>query len=145
MYYLTWPEHELMQSTPRIEEMTYLRCGKSNTQHMSRENNWTMTQDINHVNCYRGILKEAMREGAAEYLATLGEVPPEGVGRPFIPGPIAPTSTGERYWNHNGSSLKLEATNAMRRFVYIEPREGLKEVGVKQGTLAFQGKRMGNI
>jgi hypothetical protein len=145
MYYLTWPEHELMQSTPHIEEMTYLKCGQSKTQHMSRENNWTTTQDINHVNCYRGILKEAMREGAAEYLATLGEVRPEGVGGPFIPGPVPRTATGERYWNHNGSSLKLEATNAMRRFVYIEPREGLKEVGVKQGTLAFQGKRIGNI
>jgi len=72
LYYLTWPEHQLMQSTPYLEEMTYSRCGKSKTQHMSKENNWTMTEDVQHINCYRGILKEIMAEGTKKYLAKYG-------------------------------------------------------------------------
>src|ERR1700730_12483131 len=54
MYYLTWPDHQLMQSTPYLEEMTYSRCGQSKTEHMGPKNNWTMTEDIEHINCYRG-------------------------------------------------------------------------------------------
>lgn len=69
MYYLTWPEHQLIQSTPYLEEMTYSRCGKSKTQPMSRENNWTRTEDANHIDCYRTVLKELMRDGSHKYLA----------------------------------------------------------------------------
>jgi hypothetical protein len=75
MYYLTWPEHELMQSTPYLEEMTYSKCGKSKAEHMSRSNNWTSTEDPQHVNCYRGILKQIMAEGVKKYLETFGEGP----------------------------------------------------------------------
>jgi hypothetical protein len=60
--------------------------------------------------------------------------------RPFIPTPIAPTA-----WNYNGSSIRLESTNEMRRFVYVEPREGLREVGVTSGMVAFEGTRKGNV
>jgi hypothetical protein len=75
MYYLTWPEHELMQSTPYLEEMTYSKCGKSKAEHMSRSNNWTSTEDVQHVNCYRGILKQIMTEGVKKYLEMFGEGP----------------------------------------------------------------------
>lgn len=63
---------KLIQSTPYLEEMTYSRCGKSKTQHMSRENNWTRTEDVNHINCYRTVLNELMRDGTQKYLAGLG-------------------------------------------------------------------------
>jgi len=70
MHYLTRAELQLMQSTPYLEEQTRARCGPDRTSHMSKSNNWTSTQDINHVNCYRGLLKEFMREGASKYLAS---------------------------------------------------------------------------
>jgi hypothetical protein len=73
IYYLTLAEQQLMQSTPYLEEMTYSRCGVSKTEHMSRKNHWTMTEDINHINCYRGILKEVIREGTQKYLAAYGQ------------------------------------------------------------------------
>jgi hypothetical protein len=75
IYYLTWPEQELMQSTPYLEEMTNSRCGRSKTEHMSRSNNWTMTEDVQHIMCYRGILKEVMGEGVKKYLALYGGAP----------------------------------------------------------------------
>jgi hypothetical protein len=70
MYFLTWPEMELMQSTPFIEEQTRARCGPDKSTHSSAANNWTSTQDVQHVFCYRGLLKELMREGAQKYLAS---------------------------------------------------------------------------
>lgn len=72
MYYLTWPEMELMQSTPYVEEMTYSRCGKSKKESMSAKNNWTMTEDPVHVECYRSILKQILADGARDYLAKYG-------------------------------------------------------------------------
>jgi hypothetical protein len=75
IYYLTWPEQELMQSTPYLEEMTNSRCGKSKIEHMSKKNHWTMTEDVQHINCYRGILKEVMAEGSRKYLERFGNAP----------------------------------------------------------------------
>ena len=72
MYYLTWPEMQLMQSTPYVEEMTYSRCGRSKTEHMSAKNNWTLRQDHKHVECYRSILKQILQDGARDYLAKYG-------------------------------------------------------------------------
>ena len=72
MYYLTWPEMELMQSTPYVEEMTFARCGKSKKESMSAKNNWTMTEDPKHVECYRTILKQLLADGARDYLAKYG-------------------------------------------------------------------------
>ena len=69
IYYLTWPEHELMQSTPYLEELTLAKCGPDKTEHMSARNRWTMTEDVQHINCYRAILKELMHEGTTAYLA----------------------------------------------------------------------------
>jgi len=84
-----------------------------------------------------------MSEGARNYLAALGETPPEVIGRPFIPVPAAPAAQGVKHWNHNGSSLRLEVNKATRRFVFTEPREGLREVGVAAGMVVFEGKRIG--
>jgi hypothetical protein len=68
MHFLTKSELELMQSTPYLEEQTLARCGPSKTVHMSRSNNWTSTQDARHVDCYRNLLVEFMREGTKAYL-----------------------------------------------------------------------------
>jgi hypothetical protein len=158
MYYLTKPELDLMTSTPYLEEQTMARCGPDRTEHMSAGNNWTATFDAQHVNCYRGLLKEFMREGAAKYLANAGEaMPTPGVGGPFIPAPVVPVErpqivtrmslpkdAGSR-WSHNGSAMYLVASaGTVRKFFYETPRPGMLEVGVKFGTLLFEGKRVGD-
>lgn len=72
IYYFTQPELKLLQSTPYIEEMTYSRCGRSKATHMTRANNWTAKYDNEHTECYNGILKEVLREGAKAYLRKYG-------------------------------------------------------------------------
>jgi hypothetical protein len=131
----------LLNSTPYLEEMVYSKCGRSRHIPMSAANNWTSTEDPVHVACYRTILKQSMREGAINYLASLGETAPTVPEWTPPPAETAPTRTGTKYWNHNGSSFRLEAEKANRRFVFLEPREGLKEVGVQEGMLAFKGQR----
>jgi hypothetical protein len=146
IHFLTKEELELMESAPYLEEQTLARCGPDRTIHMSATNGWTETQDIQHVNFYRGILKEFMREGAENYLLALGEVPPEvSTGRSIWP-PIAPEIIAlEKHWNHNGSLLKMETDKATRRFVFTEPREGLREVGVAPGMVAFEGRQSDDV
>jgi hypothetical protein len=73
IYELTWPELELLQSTPYLEELTLAKCGPSKEKFTSRGRHWTLIEDPEHVNCYRGILKELLREGAKNYLAKYGE------------------------------------------------------------------------
>jgi len=47
-------------------------------------------------------------------------------------------------WDHNGSVMRLEADGATRRFTYMNPRNGLHEVGVNGDTILFDGRREGN-
>jgi hypothetical protein len=63
---------------------------------------------------------------------------------PSYPPPVTP-QVEEKQWDQNGSSLKLVANGVSRRFSYIEPREGLREVGVSQGMVAFEGTQTGNV
>jgi hypothetical protein len=42
-------------------------------------------------------------------------------------------------WDHNGSIVRLEAKGNSRKFIYEVPRQGLLDVGVRQGTLLFEG------
>jgi hypothetical protein len=48
------------------------------------------------------------------------------------------------FWKHNGSRMALVANGAQRNFFYVEPRTGLVDLGVRPGTLLFQGMRNGN-
>jgi hypothetical protein len=70
------------------------------------------------------------------------------VGRPMVP--IANNEIGgslqaaEPLWNHNGSTMRLIADGATREFLYESPRTGMKEAGVRKGTLLFKGIRAGN-
>jgi hypothetical protein len=154
MHYLSKPELALMKSTPYLEEQTKARCGPDRTEHMSAANNWTATQDLQHVNCYRGLLKEFMREGARKYLASLGEAPAVILEPPaYAPSTTTTTTTttettttqtNDDVWDHNGSSLTLVREGRSRKFVFKLPREGLREVGVTEGMTAFQGVRTGN-
>jgi hypothetical protein len=138
MYFLSWPEIQLLDSTPFLEEMVYSKCGKSKHVHMSAANNWTSTEDPQHVYCYRGILKQLMREGAQNYLRWAGV-------ELAAPQP-APAVTGNgnvRRWSHNGSVFEMISNGAAKKFVYLEVREGLREVGVVGGSVAFEGVQTG--
>jgi hypothetical protein len=53
-------------------------------------------------------------------------------------------TSGVRFWNHNGSTMKLVTDGARREFYYENPREGMREEGVTSGTLLFEGSRNGN-
>jgi hypothetical protein len=138
MYFLSWPEIQLLDSTPFLEEMVYSKCGKSKHIHMSAENNWTSTEDPQHVYCYRGILKQLMREGAQNYL--------QSAGVELAAPQLAPAVTEKgnvRRWSYNGSVFEMISNGAGKKFVYAEVREGLREVGVVGGSVAFEGVQTG--
>lgn len=46
-------------------------------------------------------------------------------------------------WMHNGSRVRLVSAGEARTFVYVAPRPGLREIGVKPGTVLFKGTRRG--
>lgn len=47
-------------------------------------------------------------------------------------------------WNHNGSTMRLVADGASRKFLYETPRTELEAVGVRNGTMLFYGKKSGD-
>lgn len=57
---------------------------------------------------------------------------------------LPPPPVVEKNWIHNGSSLKLEMNGTRRRFLFIQPREGLLEEGVTEGMVAFDGIQNGD-
>jgi len=44
-----------------------------------------------------------------------------------------------QHWNHNGSVVSLVSDGKKQKFVYDAPRVGLLDVGVKPGTVLFEG------
>jgi uncharacterized caspase-like protein len=52
-------------------------------------------------------------------------------------------AAGGTLWSHNGSTVRLEADGAVRRFYYVNPRQGLRARGVTTGTLLFDGQKTG--
>jgi hypothetical protein len=56
----------------------------------------------------------------------------------------SPAKGSSTYWDYNASILQLIADGSSRKFYYYSPRAGLDPVGVRRGTLAFDGKRNGN-
>jgi hypothetical protein len=60
-----------------------------------------------------------------------------------------PSTSTASYWDFKNSSgqssiLQLDADGSSRKFYYYSPRPELQAVGVKRGTLAFDGKRTDN-
>jgi hypothetical protein len=56
----------------------------------------------------------------------------------------AVAQTQASLWELNGSSVSLAASGSGRKFYYENPRPGLVDVGVRPGTLLFEGRRNGN-
>jgi Caspase domain len=55
-----------------------------------------------------------------------------------------PGGGGPSLWTHNGSTMRLIAEGAQRRFVYERPRAGLVPHGVRRDTVLFEGRRDGD-
>ncbi|MEM9332307.1 MAG: hypothetical protein AAGA53_13345 [Pseudomonadota bacterium] len=47
-------------------------------------------------------------------------------------------------WDHNGSLMRLKASGNQRWLYYENPRQVLKNAGVRRGTLLFDGQKNGN-
>ncbi len=47
-------------------------------------------------------------------------------------------------WNHNGSLMRLKASGNKRWMYYENPRQVLRNAGVRRGTLLFNGVKRGN-
>ena len=48
-------------------------------------------------------------------------------------------------WSHNGSVMRLTANGSQRSFYYENPRAGIQAVGIKPGTLLFNGTNSGDF
>ncbi len=72
------------------------------------------------------------------------------VGSPAPTPPLAPstqplpTCTKGTIWTHNGSEMQLLADGRKRSFRYVAPRPSLAEMGIREGTLLFNGERVGD-
>lgn len=51
----------------------------------------------------------------------------------------AAQTSGPTLWNHNGSIVQLESQGNQRRIYYENPRSEVMAVGVRKGTLLFEG------
>jgi len=47
-------------------------------------------------------------------------------------------------WDHNGSVMRLKASGNQRWMYYENPRQVLRNAGVRRGTLLFNGQKNGN-
>jgi len=66
---------------------------------------------------------------------------PRAAGLPS--GIDAAVPAGPSLWNHNGSTMRLVAEGARRKFFYQQPRSGIRAAGAAPGTLLFDGIRRG--
>ena len=48
------------------------------------------------------------------------------------------------YWGHNGSSMSITKSGPNLRIVYDSPRTGIRNQGVRRGTVLFRGQMHGN-
>jgi hypothetical protein len=55
-----------------------------------------------------------------------------------------PATAGESIWDHNGSMMRWIGVGQERWVVYLDPRPGIRAVGVQPGMLLFQGRKIGN-
>ncbi len=56
----------------------------------------------------------------------------------------AAAAMADSCWWHNGSLMRLQANGNERNMYYETPRQGLRNAGVRRGTLLFNGTKNGN-
>jgi hypothetical protein len=95
-------------------------------------------------------LDEVMRNGVKKYLTYAQAQTDNPVAPAATPAPVEPSDgvkkaepateqTKTSFWTHNRSGMYMTKDGTRRQIHYEDPRAGLKEVGVKQGTLLFDG------
>lgn len=57
---------------------------------------------------------------------------------------LAVPGAADSVWEHNGSTLQLREEGTLRSFRYSNPRAELQKAGVDDGTVLFEGKKIGN-
>lgn len=57
---------------------------------------------------------------------------------------LATQAVADSCWNHNGSVMRLTDQGNSRWFYYENPRQGMRNVGVRRGTLLFNGTTNGS-
>lgn len=60
-------------------------------------------------------------------------------------GGTVPTCGEESIWTHNGSLVRWVSSGRNRWLYYVEPRPALAAIGVRSGTLLFEGQGAANI
>ena len=95
-------------------------------------------------------LDGVMRHGVKKYL-TYAQAQTDNPGAPSVPvAPVEPSDgvkktepateqTKKSFWTHNRSRMYMAEAGTRRQTYYEDPRAGLKDVGVKQGGLLFDG------
>jgi len=58
--------------------------------------------------------------------------------------PMSTSAQADSCWNHNGSLMRLKASGNQRWMYYENPRQVLRNAGVRRGTLLFNGVKRGN-
>ncbi len=66
-----------------------------------------------------------------------------GLGLAAMPLQVS-TASADSCWNHNGSLMRLKASGNQRWLYYENPRQVLRNAGVRRGTLLFNGRKSGN-
>lgn len=56
---------------------------------------------------------------------------------------VPPPTPNASVWDHNGSRMRLESSGSDRRFVYEQPRRGMRDAGAAPGDSVFEGRREG--
>ncbi len=54
------------------------------------------------------------------------------------------SANADSCWNHNGSLMRLKASGNQRWMYYENPRQVLRDAGVRRGTLLFNGRKSGD-
>ena len=57
---------------------------------------------------------------------------------------VGSAALADSLWDHNGSIVRLMSDGDSRNFVYERPKPLLREAGVEQVTVLFDGYRAGN-
>jgi hypothetical protein len=93
-------------------------------------------------------LDEVLRDGVKKNL-TYAQAQTDSPVAPAVPAaPVEPSDekakqatvqTKKSFWTHNRSRMYMTEDGTRRQIYYEDPRAGLKETGVKQGTLLFDG------
>ncbi len=96
---------------------------------------WCFSTGSAFAQCYPGL-----GDCATSPAPPASQAPP---AQSNAPPPATLNNSGRSLWTHNGSLVYLTAEGDTRRFYYKQPREGMRAVGARPGTILFEGRRDG--